>query len=115
MRGRICKKRGNLARLSQVKTIDAWREKGILSISNATRIYVNESLTCYRNNFFRCIHEFKKANKFKFLWTAGRKIHLYEMETSSVYKLKTHKQFGNFLEAQGYYIDFLILSDTLCC
>lgn len=69
---------------------------------------MNESLTCYRKNVSGCIHEFKKANNFKFLWNAGGKIHLREMETSSVYKLKTHKQFENFLEARGnYYIDFL--------
>ena len=91
MRERIYKKRGNLAE-SQLKTYHRWREKGILSISNASRIYVNAT----GKNLFRCIHEFKKANDFMFLWTAGGKIHLREMETSSVYKLKTHKQSKTF-------------------
>lgn len=68
------------------------------SVSNATRIHVNESLTRYRKRLFGRIHEFKKANNFKFLWTAGGKSNLREMETSSVSKFKANEEFQNFLE-----------------
>ena len=62
---------------------------------------MNESLTSYRKKLFGRIHEFKKANNFKFLWTAGGKIHLREMETSSVFKFKSHEEFEDFLESRG--------------
>ena len=62
---------------------------------------MNESLTSYSKKLFGRIHEFKKATNFKFLWTAGGKMHLREMETSGVFKLKTNGEFQDFLESRG--------------
>ena len=65
------------------------------------RIYINKSLTSYRNRLFGRIHEFKKSNKFKFLCTVNGKISLRESETSTVYKFTTHEEFEEFLDVQG--------------
>ena len=66
--------------------------------SKANKIYINESLTSYRNRLFVKIHEFKKSNKFKFLWTVNGKISLRESKTSTVYKFTTHEEFEEFLD-----------------
>ena len=71
------------------------------SIHRANRIYINKSLTSYRNRLFGRIHELKKSNKFKFLWTVNGKISLRESKTSTVYKFTTHEEFEEFLGIQG--------------
>ena len=72
-----------------------------INIQRANKIYINESLTSYRNRLFGRIHEFKKSNKFKFSWTINGKISLRESETSTVYKFTTHEEFEEFLDVQG--------------
>ena len=71
------------------------------SIQRANKIYINESLTSYRNRLFGRIHEFKKSNKFKFLWTVNGKISLRESETSTVYKFTTHEEFEDEAKKHG--------------
>ena len=76
------------------------KETGKL-IQRANKTYINESLTSYRNRLFGRIHEFKKSNKFKFLWTVNGKISLGESKTTMVYKFTTHEEFEEFLDGQG--------------
>ena len=71
------------------------------SIQSANKIYINESLTSDRNRLLGRIHEFKKSNKFKFLWTVHGKISLRESKTSTVYKFTTHEEFEKFLDGRG--------------
>ena len=63
----VYKKRASLMRKS-MEDLPSVAKKIGKSIHRANRIYINKSLTSYRNRFFGRIHELKKSNKFKFLW-----------------------------------------------
>ena len=65
------------------------------SIQRANKIYINESLTSYRNRLFGRIHKLKKSNKFKFLWTINGKISLRESKTRFT-NLQLMKNLKNF-------------------
>ena len=84
-----------------MKDLPSVTKKTGKSIQRANKIYVNESLTSYRNRLFGRIHKFKKSNKFKFLWTVNGKISLRESETSTVYKFTTHEEFEDEAKKHG--------------
>ena len=91
-REKVYKKRASLMRKSTKDLLSVAKETG-KSIQRANKIYINESLTSYRNRLFGRIHKFRKSNKFKFLWTVDGKICLRESETSTVYKFTAHEEF----------------------
>ena len=83
-----------------MKDLPSVTKKTGKSIQRANKIYINESLTSYRNRLFGRIHEFKKSNKkLKFLCTVDGKISFRESESSTVYKFTTHEEFEEFLES----------------
>ena len=98
-REKVYKKRASLMRKS-MKDLPSVTKKTGKSIQRANKIYINESLTSYRNRLFGRIHEFKKSNKkLKFLWTVDGKISFRESESPTVYKFTTHEEFEEFLES----------------
>ena len=99
-REKVYKKRASLMRKSTKDLPSVAKETGKL-IQRANKSYINESLTSYRNRLFGRIHEFKKSNKFKFLWTVNGKISLGESKTTMVYKFTTHEEFEEFLDIRG--------------
>ena len=66
-REKVYKKRASLMRRSTKDLPSVAKETG-KSIQRANKIYINESLTSYRNRLFGRIHKFRKSNKFKFLF-----------------------------------------------
>ena len=92
-REKVYKKKASLMRKSMKDLLSVAKKTG-KSIQRVNKIYINESLTSYRNRLFGRIHEFKKSSKFKFLWTADGKISLRESDTSTVYKFTTHEGRG---------------------
>ena len=99
-REKVYKKRASLVRKS-TKDLPSVAKNIGKSLQRANKIYINESLTSYRNRLFRRIHKLKKSNKFKFLWTINEKISLRESKTSTVYKFTTHEEFEEFLDMRG--------------
>ena len=99
-REKVYKKRASLMRKS-MKDLPSVTKKIEKSIQRANKIYINKSLTSYRNRLFGRIHKFKKSNKFKFLWTVNGKISLRESETSTVYKFTTHEEFEDEAKKHG--------------
>ena len=97
MREKVYKKRAILVRKS-TKDLPSVAKNIGKSIQRVNKIYINESLTSYRNRLFGRIHKLKKSNKFKFLWTVNEKISLRESKTSTVYKFTTHEEFEEFLD-----------------
>ena len=100
MREKVYKKRASLMRKS-MKDLPSVTKKTGKSIQRANKIYINESLTSYRNRLFGRIHKFKNSNKFRFFWAVNGKISLRESRTSRVYKFTTHEEFEKFLGGQG--------------
>ena len=96
MREKVYKKRASLMRKSMRDLPSVAKNIG-KSIQRANKIYINESLTSYRNRLFGRIHEFKKSNKFKFLCTVNGKISLRESKTSIRFtNLQLMKNLKNF-------------------
>jgi outer membrane murein-binding lipoprotein Lpp len=62
-----------------------------------SKIFINESLTKYRKRLFGRINEFKRTNKWKYIWTVNGKICLRQSENSTVYNFSTSEQFEEFL------------------
>ena len=56
----------------------------------------NESLTSYRNRLFGRIYEFKKSNKFKFLWTVNGRSALERARHLRFTNLQLMKNLKNF-------------------
>ena len=100
MREKVYKKRASLMRKSMKDLLSVAKKTG-KSIQRVNKIYIDESLTSYRNRLFGRIRKFKKSNKFKFLWTVNGKISLRVSKTSTVYKFTTHEEFEEFLDIRG--------------
>ena len=98
-REKVYKKRASLVRKS-TKDLPSVAKKIGNSIQRANIIYINESLTSYRNRLFGRIHKFKNSNKFRFFWAVNGKISLRASRTSRVYKFTTHEEFEKFLGGQ---------------
>lgn len=98
-REKVYKKRASLVRKSTKNLPFVAKETG-KSIQRANIIYINESLTSYKNRLFGRIHKFKKSDKFKFLWTVNGKISLRERDIYGV-QITTHEEFEEFLDGRG--------------
>ena len=81
-----------------LSTVNAEIEEG--TISAATKIYINESLTAYRRRLFGKINAFKNANNYKFIWTTNGTIHLRQAESSPILHFTTMEHFQQFLDQQ---------------
>lgn len=66
------------------------------SIHSADKIFINESLTPYRKRLFGRINEYRRINKWKFIWTVNGKILLRESDSSRVFSFTTNEQFEDF-------------------
>ena len=65
--------------------------------SGTSRIFINESLTANRRRLFSRVNDFKKAQKFKFIWTQNGKIHLKQSETARAFIFTKDMEFEEFL------------------
>ena len=66
------------------------------SISQPTKIFINESLTAYRKRLFGKIHDYRRQHNYKFIWTANWKILLRQTESSPVNSFTTEEEFQRF-------------------
>ncbi|CAB4035483.1 Hypothetical predicted protein [Paramuricea clavata] len=67
------------------------------SISQPTKIFINESLTAYRKRLFGKIHDYRRQHNYKFIWTANGKILLRQTESSPVNSFTTEEEFQRFI------------------
>lgn len=67
------------------------------SVSQPTKVFINESLTAYRRSLFGKIQAYRRQFKFKFIWTTNGKILLRKSESSPVYSFTTEEEFQKFI------------------
>ena len=70
------------------------------SVSQPTKVFINESLTAYRRSLFGKIQAYRRQFKFKFIWTTNGKILLRKSESSPVYSFTTEEEFQKFIILQ---------------
>lgn len=68
------------------------------SVHNADNIFISESLTPYRKKLFGRINEYKRNNKWKYLWTVNGKILLRESDSSRVFGFTTNQECEDFVQ-----------------
>ncbi len=68
------------------------------NIHESENIYINESLTLIRKKLLGRVNEFKRANKWRHLWTVNGKILLRQTDSSKVFDFTTNDQFEQFLQ-----------------
>jgi len=61
-----------------------------------TKIFINESLTCYRKRLYGRILQYKKTYNYKFIWTQNGKIYLKYNEISPTNTFTTEEAFDSF-------------------
>ena len=67
------------------------------SVSQFTKVFINESLTAYRRSLFGKIQACRRQFKFKFIWTTNGKILLRKSESSPVHSFTTEEEFQRFI------------------
>ena len=61
-------------------------------------IFINESLTTRRRKLFGRINDFKRTERWKYIWTVNGKIMLRETDTSRALSFSHAKDFDDFLQ-----------------
>lgn len=108
MRGRICKKRGNLAGKSTKDLPLTASERNFVYIKCYKNLCDWIFNDCYRKNLLGVFMSLRKLISSSFYGLQQKKFIFVRCRHSVfIIKLKTHQQFENFLEVWGYYIDFL--------
>lgn len=74
-----------------------WGKASTKTYINELIMYINESLTQYRNELFGRVDKFKKENKYEFLWMNNGKIYLRKLETSQTFTFTTFEEFEDFI------------------
>lgn len=67
------------------------------TIHETNNICINESLTFLRKKLLDKVNEFKRRNKWKFVWTVNGKILLRESEHSKIFEFSNINHFDSFM------------------
>ena len=85
------------------------------SIYKDSAMYINESLTQYRNDLFGRVKKINNQKKFEFLWANNGKIYLRKHETSQTFTFTIFEEFEDFINPsqRNFHIWLVLLVNNL--